>query len=75
MTDQNSKYHSKPKLLDQVSRLMQRCNYSPRTINTYIRWIKRFVIHNNKIHPLKLGEKQISELGENVSWFCFSDSI
>ncbi|MEK0337213.1 MAG: site-specific integrase, partial [Nitrosopumilus sp.] len=61
MTIQNSKYHSKPKLLDQVSQLMQRRNYSPRTIKTYTSWIKRFIIHNNKIHPLKLGEKQVSE--------------
>ena len=61
MTGKYSKYHSKPKLLYQVSRLMQRRNYSPRTINTYTRWIKRFIIHNNKTHPLKLGEKQVSE--------------
>ncbi|MCH8011797.1 MAG: integron integrase [Candidatus Marinimicrobia bacterium] len=61
MTDKYSKYHSKPKLLDQVSRLMQRRNYSPRTIKTYTSWIKRFIIHNNKILPLKLGEKQVSE--------------
>lgn len=61
MTTQNSKYHSKPKLLIQVSQLMQRRNYSPRTIKTYTSWIKRFIIHNNKIHPLKLGEKQVSE--------------
>lgn len=61
MTKHNSKYHSKPKLLDQVSQLMIRRNYSPRTINAYTRWIKRFIIHNNKIHPLKLSEKHVSE--------------
>ena len=61
MTSKNSKYQSKPKLLDQLARLMQQRNYSPRTIKTYSNWIKRFIIYNNKIHPLNLGEKQVSQ--------------
>ena len=46
------------KLLDNVKIKMRTLGYSPRTIDSYSNWIKRYVVFNNKIHPSELkGEK------------------
>lgn len=60
MKSENSKYHSKPKLLEQIKWIMRTKNYSPRTIKTYTQWIKRFILFNNKNHPKYLNQKEIS---------------
>lgn len=60
MKSEHSKYHSKPKLLEQVKWVMRSKNYSPRTIKTYVQWIKRFILFNNKKHPQYLNEKEIA---------------
>jgi hypothetical protein len=31
--------------------------FAKRTIETYIYWIKRYIVFNNKQHPSKLGNK------------------
>ena len=69
MNGQNSQYHSntisvqpmepdKPKLLDQVRTVMRTRNYSPRTIKTYVQWIKRFILFHNKNHPRNMGKEE-----------------
>lgn len=47
------------KLLEQVSDLMRVKHYSYRTEQTYIHWIRRFIIFHNKRHPLDMGEAEI----------------
>ncbi len=47
------------KLLDQVREAIQRKHYSPRTAESYIHWIKRFIFFHNKRHPDELGEREI----------------
>ncbi len=47
------------KLLDQVREAIQRKHYSPRTAESCIHWIKRFIFFHNKRHPDKLGEREI----------------
>ena len=70
MNGQDSQYHSipvsvqptepdKPKLLDQVRTVMRTRNYSPRTIKTYVQWIKRFILFHNKNHPLNMGKEEV----------------
>jgi integron integrase len=49
----------KPKLLDQVRITLRANHYSPKTEESYIGWIKRFILFNNKIHPEKLGKEEI----------------
>ena len=49
----------KVKLLDQVRITLRTNHYSPKTEESYISWIKRFIIFNNKIHPEKLGSEHI----------------
>lgn len=49
----------KPKLLEEVRITLRAKHYSPKTEESYISWIKRFIIFNNKIHPEKLGSDHI----------------
>ncbi len=50
----------KPRLLDQVRNALRARHYSPRTEDTYVDWIKRFILFHNKRHPGELGERDIS---------------
>ncbi|MBN1274587.1 MAG: phage integrase N-terminal SAM-like domain-containing protein [Candidatus Aminicenantes bacterium] len=38
---------------------MQSTHYSPRTVKTYIGWIKHFIFFHGKHHPIEMGEKEI----------------
>ncbi len=49
----------KPKLLEQVKIHLRSLHYSPRTEESYINWIKRFILFHNKTHPEKLGKDDI----------------
>lgn len=49
----------KPKLLDQVRQAIHTRHYSPRTEETYVGWIKRFIFYHNKRHPAEMGEVEI----------------
>ncbi|MEW6619898.1 MAG: phage integrase N-terminal SAM-like domain-containing protein [bacterium] len=48
-------------LLEQTSEVMRKKHYSIRTEQSYIEWIKRFVLFHNKKHPKYMGEKEISQ--------------
>lgn len=50
-----------PKLLDQVRERVRVKHYSYRTEQTYVDWIKRFILFHNKKHPKDMGGEQISE--------------
>jgi len=51
----------KKKLLDQVRDVIRLKHYSIRTEETYVNWIKRFILFHNKRHPSEMGEQEISE--------------
>lgn len=57
----------KPKLLDQVKEEMRAVRYSPKTIEAYTGWIKRFIIFNNKRHPSEPGEVEIRQFINNLT--------
>ena len=48
----------KPKLLDQVRQAIRTRHYSPRTEETYVHWIKRFIFFHNKRHPAETGRER-----------------
>jgi integron integrase len=52
---------SKPKLLDEVRRLMRFRHYSLRTEEAYVGWIRRYILFHGKRHPRDLDEKHVSE--------------
>ena len=47
------------KLLDQVAEVMRYYHYSKRSETSYIRWIKQFVLFNDKRHPAEMGKPEI----------------
>lgn len=49
-----------PRLMDQVRDVLRLHHYSLRTEKTYLQWIKRFVLFNNKRHPNEMGEAEIT---------------
>src|SRR3990172_4094274 len=51
----------KPRLLDQVRQAIRTRHYSPRTEETYVGWIKRFIFFHNKRHPAEMGEPEIAQ--------------
>ncbi|GIK21429.1 MAG: integron integrase [Ignavibacteriaceae bacterium] len=57
--NQSQKEPGKPKLLDQVKTHLRSMHYSRRTEESYVNWIKRFIIFHNKTHPEKLGKDEI----------------
>jgi integrase len=57
----------KPKLLDQVRQAIRTRHYSPRTEETYIHWIKRFIFFHNKRHPAEMAEAEIARFLSNLA--------
>ena len=47
------------KLLGQVSAKMRVKHYSLRTEKSYVDWIKRYILHFNKVHPKELGAEHV----------------
>ncbi len=50
----------KPRLLQQVRDAIRRKHYSPRTEQSYVHWIRRFVYFHGKRHPAELGEVEVT---------------
>jgi len=50
----------KPKrLLDQVRDALRLKHYSIRTENSYVNWIRRFILFHNKRHPNEMGAAEV----------------
>jgi integron integrase len=49
-----------PRLLDRVRREIRVRHYSIRTESSYVDWIKRFIIFNDKRHPRDLGASEVT---------------
>lgn len=50
---------ARPDLLDQMSTEIRRRNYSRRTEEAYVGWVKRFVRFNDMRHPREMGRDEI----------------
>ena len=48
-----------PRLLEQVRRALCARQYSPRTVQCYTAWVRRYVMYHNKLHPSELGHDDI----------------
>lgn len=57
---EDSLNRSPPRLLDQVRTAIRFRHYSLRTEDTYLHWIKRFIIFHEKRHPAEMGEHEVS---------------
>lgn len=58
---ENPVVNDKPRLLDQVRNIIRCKHYSIRTEQSYIDWIRRYILYHNKQHPKDLGERHISD--------------
>ncbi len=47
------------KLLDQVRDAIRLKHYSQSTENTYVNWIRRYILFHNKCHPNEMGVPEI----------------
>ncbi|NOX18257.1 MAG: site-specific integrase [Chlorobi bacterium] len=45
--------------MTQVRNKMRATSYSEKTIEAYVKWIKEFVLFNDKKHPSVLGKEQV----------------
>jgi len=53
--------HQPPKLLEQVCEAIRARHYSLRTEETYLRWIKRFILFHGKRHPREMGGPEVQQ--------------
>jgi integron integrase len=51
----------KPKLLEQVRHAIRMRHYSPKTEESYVHWIKRFIFFHHKRHPAEMGEREVAQ--------------
>ena len=49
------------KLLDQVRDALRLKHYAYRTEQTYVDWVRRYILFHNKTHPKDMGENEIQE--------------
>lgn len=57
----------KPRLLDRVRSTMRAPHYSRRTEETYVAWIRRFILFNGKRHPADLGPAEVTRF---LTWLA-----
>src|ERR1700730_996033 len=53
--------HNKRKLLEQVRDVIRRKHFSIRTEQTYVDWIRRFILFHNKRHPREMAEAEVTQ--------------
>jgi integron integrase len=49
-----------PRLFDQVRAAIRVRHYSRRTEDTYVHWIRRFILFHAKRHPREMGEREVT---------------
>jgi integron integrase len=59
--------HEQPRLLDQVREKIRFKQYSIRTEEAYVGWIKRFIFFHQKRHPAELGKDEIEAFLTHLS--------
>ena len=50
---------AKPRLLDLVRGVLRRKHYSIRTEQSYVDWIKRFILFHGKRHPAQMDKAEV----------------
>ena len=55
------------KLLDQVRERIRTKHYSLRTEQTYVQWIRRFILFHDKRHPRDMGAPEVEAFLTNLA--------
>jgi integron integrase len=48
-----------PRLLDQLRNVIRTRNYSIRTEQAYVQWVRRFILHHHKRHPKDMHDREV----------------
>ena len=59
---------SSPRLLDRVGDAIRSCHYSLRTEQSYVHWIRRFILFHGKRHPPEWGEPETRHFCRSLSY-------
>ena len=62
----------KKKLLDQYRDALRIKHYSPRTEDTYIQWVRNYILFHNKRHPKEMG---IPEIGQYLTHLATKQQV
>ncbi|MBI5616784.1 MAG: integron integrase [Gammaproteobacteria bacterium] len=54
-----ARFMNQTRLLDSVREALRVRHYSLRTEETYLQWIRRFILFNDKRHPDEMGEEEV----------------
>lgn len=57
--DGHAKSAVAPRLLDQVRDVIRTRHYSIRTEESYLQWVRRFILFNGKRHPVDMGAPEV----------------
>ena len=55
------------RLLDQVRQRVRAKHYSLRTEQSYLGWIRRFILFHGKRHPRDMGKKEVEAFLTNLA--------
>src|SRR5687767_11964522 len=50
-----------PRLLDRMRAALRTRHYSIRTEDSYVQWVKRFILFQGKRHPSTMGAREIND--------------
>ena len=50
-----------PRLLEYIREVIRTRHYSLRTEDTYVQWIKRFILFHDKRHPQTMGAMEVQQ--------------
>ncbi|MGH8755618.1 MAG: phage integrase N-terminal SAM-like domain-containing protein [Burkholderiales bacterium] len=59
-TQDSPAWAARPRLIDVAREAIRRRRYSYRTEETYLHWMKRFVLFSGKRHPRELGAAEVT---------------
>jgi len=54
---------TEPRLLDMTRDTLRRKHYSLRTEESYLLWIRQYILFNGKRHPKEMGAPELEALG------------
>src|ERR1041385_7333772 len=62
----------KPRLLDRVRGAIRARHYSRRTEETYVAWIRRYILFHGKRHPAEMGAPEITRY---LTWLAVERKV
>jgi hypothetical protein len=61
-----------PRLLDRVRQALRARHYSRRTEESYVAWIRRYIVFHGKRHPIELGAPEVTRF---LTWLAVDGRV